>query len=584
MKLAQPLLGIRAAQQYLSKKIRFQINMEESEEKQNFLETSQNLQLSKTDPSHHRPNWMVLGKVGFLITTNIFIPILDIITDFITTVKHFMRRDYFWGSFSAFFVILPSILALIFSNFQLDSFIHHLPILQQIRHWKIVRNIMDTEEKKAISKQRSYEETTTFWKSRYDNDILQFDKELRYEKSQLQRRKIYETFGESIPQFTLQLTIIMMTSKYDWWTILSICISLFTAVLNVSNLIVQIPYFGMEGKSRILLPYQHWKLTFLKIFPLMFLVVTIRLLALSHFFAYCSNHDGILALLLSIIAHGLTFICYAFLKRKSINEKIEEFLLLGFVSSFVAPCIIIDPRWFLLPISSTSSAICLLALMLSMLTTLICNISQQAKAISMLLAFLQLYSIVISTCLYKIIQSHNSLNLLHWACENGDFKVVKSTISKKKKLLWKRDEHLNHAFSIACTFGHTEIVNYFLKSDLPNSYFNQQNVYGYTPLILACQHGHVDVVKSLLNNDFIDVKITDINGIPPPLWACLRRQDEVMELFKDNEGLNHDIDRFVNLVNELRSKNETNDNPATKFIIWNNPENGIEIKEIDARR
>ena len=152
------------------------------------------------------PNWMVLGKVGFLITTNIFIPILDIFTDFITTVKHFLRGDYFWGSFSSFFVILPSILALFFSNFQLDSFIHHIPIFQQIRHWNIVRNIMDIEEKKEISKQRAYEETTTFWKSRYDNDILQFDKELRYEKSQLQRRKIYETFGESIPQFILQLT------------------------------------------------------------------------------------------------------------------------------------------------------------------------------------------------------------------------------------------------------------------------------------------------------------------------------------------------------------------------------------------
>ena len=82
-----------------------------------------------------------------------------------------------------------------------------MPILQQIKHWRIVKKILDIEQNKEISKQRSILETTTFWKSRYDNDFLQFEKELKLEKSQLQRRKVYETFGESVPQFILQLSI-----------------------------------------------------------------------------------------------------------------------------------------------------------------------------------------------------------------------------------------------------------------------------------------------------------------------------------------------------------------------------------------
>ena len=161
----------------------------------------------QSKPEDPKTNWMVLGKVGFLVTTNICIPIVDIVTDLITTIKHFLRQDYFWGSFSTLFILMPSILALVFNQFQVSAFFNHLPILQQIKHWRIVKKILDIEQNKEISKQRSILETTTFWKSRYDNDFLQFEKELKLEKSQLQRRKVYETFGESVPQFILQLSI-----------------------------------------------------------------------------------------------------------------------------------------------------------------------------------------------------------------------------------------------------------------------------------------------------------------------------------------------------------------------------------------
>lgn len=192
----------------------------------------------QSKPKYLKTNWMVLGKVGFLVTTNIGIPLIDIITDLITTFKHFIRYDYFWGIFSALFILMPSILALVFNQFQVIQFFNHLPILQQIKHWRIVKKILDIEKNKEITKQKSILETSTFWTSRYANDYLQFEKELKLEKSQLQRRKVYETFGESVPQFILQLSIIMKTSRYqDWWTLLSICISLFTTVLNVSNLI-----------------------------------------------------------------------------------------------------------------------------------------------------------------------------------------------------------------------------------------------------------------------------------------------------------------------------------------------------------
>ena len=77
------------------------------------------------------------------------------------------------------------------------------------------------------------------------------------------------------------------------------------------------------------------------------------------------------------------------------------------------------------------------------------------------------------------------------------------------------------------------IVQFLLSTDLPESYFNAKNVYGYTPFIIACQHGHAKVVQALLSKDFIEVNEVDINGIPGTLWACLRKQNEVMNMLEN---------------------------------------------------
>lgn len=152
-------------------------------------------------------------------------------------------------------------------------------------------------------------------------------------------------------QFELQLFVYISICMVQLLVYISIlrCSCLFTFQLKSQlivyifvSLIVQLPFTLNGESSRV--PFQHWKLTFLKVFPLMFLIISPRLLALSHFFAYCSNPDGILALLLSIIFHGLCYCIYLIYKNKSINEKLEEFLFLGFVSSMIAPCTIIDPR------------------------------------------------------------------------------------------------------------------------------------------------------------------------------------------------------------------------------------------------
>ena len=260
----------------------------------------------------------------------------------------------------------------------------------------------------------------------------------------------------------------MRTSRFqDWWTLSSISISLFTTVLNVSNLIVQLPFTLNGQSSRV--PFQHWTLTFLKVFPLMFLIITPRLLALSHFFAYCSNPDGILALLLSIIVHGFCYCSYLIYKNKSINDKLEEFLFLGFVSSMIAPCTIIDPRWYLFILSSISSAICISTLMFAMLSTLICSITLPGKAFTIFCIIIQVYTIMFSIILYKIIKSHNAINILHWTCEKGLDQDVKAIFQQNRKLLWKLDEHGHSALMIACIYGHEAIVKFLLNTNLPQA-------------------------------------------------------------------------------------------------------------------
>ena len=217
-----------------------------------------------------------------------------------------------------------------------------------------------------------------------------------------------------------------------------------------------------------------------------------------------------------------------------------------------------------------------------MLTNLICTITLPGKAFTIFCIIIQVYTIMFSIILYKIIKSQNALNILHWTCEKGHIEDVKSVFKQNKKIFWNLDEHGHSALMIACIYGHDSIVQFLLNVKLPKLYFNQRNVYGYTPFILACQHGHLEVVKSLLSKDFIDFHQVDINGIPATLWACLRRQNTVIQFLEDNTVFAAEMSKFKNLVQEMRIKNEEDCN--SKFIIWFNPEKGFEVKETEKKK
>ena len=110
------------------------------------------------------------------------------------------------------------------------------------------------------------------------------EKKLHKNQSKLMEFKALEAYGESFPQFVLQLTIIIKNGLHifdgEVIKIFSIVSSYITLILTVSGLIVSLPFY-IDGKKRI--QEKTMKLQYKTVLPKVTFIVTSRLVILCLF-------------------------------------------------------------------------------------------------------------------------------------------------------------------------------------------------------------------------------------------------------------------------------------------------------------
>ena len=107
-------------------------------------------------------------------------------------------------------------------------------------------------------------------------------------ESKLQEFKAKESYGESFPQFVLQMTIILKVGIFQWqnqadFLVISSIISSFASLmLTIANATISLPLY-IYGKKQI--QFKSMKFQFGIILPLVTVVVAPRLLSLCLFFS-----------------------------------------------------------------------------------------------------------------------------------------------------------------------------------------------------------------------------------------------------------------------------------------------------------
>ena len=108
-------------------------------------------------------------------------------------------------------------------------------------------------------------------------------------ESKLQEFKAKESYGESFPQFVLQMTIILKVGIFQWYqnqadflVISSIISSFASLMLTIANATISLPLY-IYGKKQI--QFKSMKFQFGIILPLVTVVVAPRLLSLCLFFS-----------------------------------------------------------------------------------------------------------------------------------------------------------------------------------------------------------------------------------------------------------------------------------------------------------
>ena len=130
--------------------------------------------------------------------------------------------------------------------------------------------------------------------------------------------------------------------------------------------------------------------------------------------------------------------------------------------------------------------------------------------------------------------------LLHMACREGRLAMVKALTSGQdyKAACNSQNKRGNTPLHVACRMGHMYIVRYLVGEQgcstthqnkdgdmllyvaCEDKALNCQNMYGDTPLHVACRKGHVDVVRYLVSEQGCSTACQNKNGDTPLHEAC----------------------------------------------------------------
>ena len=142
-----------------------------------------------------------------------------------------------------------------------------------------------------------------------------------------QEMKLFEVFGESAPQVTLQVAIVLQVGSINAIQIFTILTSLLSLTLGASEILLMMKTKNKEIKEA------SWQETWILVFPVMLFVVIPRILCLSLIMAYTKEY---------IFLFFFIGILMALIINRSHVERDPGDAIVGILTNIFAPCIVIQ--------------------------------------------------------------------------------------------------------------------------------------------------------------------------------------------------------------------------------------------------
>ena len=365
--------------------------------------------------------------------------------------------------------------------------------------------------------------------------------ELAKFKSEIQEFKIFEAFGESAPQFILQASIILNAhptlalSNLELREILTLSSSFISVIWTVSSTFLKLPFI-VDGKKEA--PFNCWK-NYLFVGPLVFLIVTPRLVAFTMFFA--SFKDPLCLAIIAVSVFIYTAIFWILVNRNlkkanltgdsvgsdvesksqsnHIPEEFWKLVYISFISSVIGPCVSIHPRSALIFVSSSISMIAQVSLMSILHIVAHCKKGLLVKGFANEIDTFETFH----WCLIPVVilTSLGSYFLLEERRQMISLKIGLGPIccDERDQIHW------------ACEREHLTLIRYYLDSSEMVDVVNKINVDGQNLFHFSHENSKMQAMKILIQHpkNFFDT--TNVRSI---FWkACYRGNIEILELFLD---------------------------------------------------
>ena len=348
-------------------------------------------------------------------------------------------------------------------------------------------------------------------------------------KSEIQEFKIFEAFGESAPQFILQASIILNAhptlalSNLELREILTLSSSFISVIWTVSSTFLKLPFI-VNGKKEA--PFNCWK-NYLFVGPLVFLIVTPRLVAFTMFFASFKGPLclAIIAVSVSIYAAIFWILVNRNLKKTNVTEDrvgSEEFwklVYISFISSVIGPCVNIHPRSALIFVSSSISMIAQVTLMSILQIVAHCKKDLLVEGFANEISTFQTFY----WCLIPVVilTSFGSYFLLEERRQMISLKLGLGPIccDEEDQIHW------------ACEREHLSLIRHYLDSPEMVDIVNKINVGGQNAFHFSYENSKMKAMKILIEHP---KKFVDTKTVRHIFWkACYRGNMEILELFID---------------------------------------------------
>ena len=460
------------------------------------------------------------------------------------------------------------------------------------------------------------EEETSYQRNK---DIA--EKKLHADQSRLMEFKAFEAYGESFPQFVLQLTIIIKngldTFDGEAIKIFSIVSSYITLILSLSGLIVSLPFY-IDGKKKI--QQKTLKLQYVTVMPMTVFIVTPRLLILCLFLSmFDLDSAWLCSTILAVFVLSYFFLYWIMLKiqfRKDQGEVVSQtkfqkfrtflhpfgtksfdkeenekgFFITGAVTSLLVPVNIHNPTWnFYL---HTNTLTTLMFSLLCFVSLIIVSFQEQYhRKFDRVLdtkAYQIAYGVLFGTLIIgwfaayfilKKVRTLNFPNLFLWAYENDDEKTFEAMFNN----------HFDHNATNIEGKGilHLALDKYdygtmdkILTGKQKVFDINIRDVNGRTVLMNVCAEGLDEYAEKIMHLKGIKMNLQDNTKKTTLIWACINNRLSIVSLFLESrESL--DIDFNVRDEDGLSALSHAVNNQCHEIAFLLFGKENIEISSTD---